>query len=77
MLKSTYYKVETAGGVLFVKSWDTGCLIIKSVGELYRVENHSSSFKRHEGDIITEIPYLKFKIEFKRAQMNHHKIHLG
>jgi len=76
MLKSTYYKVETAGGVLYVKTWDTGCLIIKREGNLYKVENHSIPYKRQEGDIITEIIYFEFKLEFTRAQFNHKELQL-
>ena len=65
MLKSTYYKVETAGGVLYVKTWDTGCLIIKREGNLYKVENHSIPYKRQEGDIITKIMAVSANIPLK------------
>jgi len=76
-MNANYYKISiTSGETLFIKNWDTGCLVIKKDGDSYKVENFKVPYKKQDGDLATEITYFQFKDEFLRASTQHKSLSL-
>lgn len=53
-----YYKVMNKAGLIYVKTNQRHCFLIKYINNRWSFEKHNNAYFKQEGDIVTEIPSL-------------------